>query len=105
MLGNWNNNFVLKRLEEKDKVTKQYGSVYAWIVQVFITIYLIFMAGNHWSVHEELHVTLCSIQKYISVVGSCRIPQACPIAIKKRLSEAVNFVVQEIYEWQGYKIQ
>ena len=46
--------------------------------------------GNHWSLHEELYVTFCCIQKHFPIVGSCRIPQACLIAIKKILNQVVN---------------
>lgn len=33
-------------------------------------------AGDNWGFHEELHVALCSIQKYISTLGSSRVSQA-----------------------------
>jgi hypothetical protein len=52
--------------------------------QRFLTIHrstLFIYAGNPWSLHEELYATLCSIQKLFPNVGSCRIPQTCPIAI------------------------
>ena len=46
------------------------------------------MIGNHWSLLQELHVTLSIIQKLFSIVGTCRIPQECSIAIQ-------NYVTQQ----------
>lgn len=31
--------------------------------------------GHHWCVHEKYHVTFCSVQKNLSNVSSCRIPE------------------------------
>jgi hypothetical protein len=52
-------------------------------LQRFLTIrrHSFIYTGNTWSQPEELYATLWSIQKYSPNVGSCRIPQACPIAI------------------------
>jgi hypothetical protein len=57
-------------------------------LQSFLTIRHSFIyAGNPWSLLEELYATLWSIQKYSPNVGSCRIPQACPIAIQNNLNQ------------------
>jgi low temperature requirement protein LtrA len=66
-------------------------------IQSFLTILSLFhiyyiYTGNHWSIHEELYATLCSIQKYLPIVGSCRILQACPIAINKNVNQVVKCI-------------
>ena len=46
------------------------------------------VAGNHRSPHEELYVALFSIQKCFPIVGSCRIPQVCSIAIQNNVTQS-----------------